>query len=364
MAVNCTQNFRQVGTASWSNLGEKVELSGEFGISVKDALIRSKANYDVNLQPIVALTPELVEAMKHDKNINAGDLMKYVIDGRKATMRMDNFKPLGCVSDGYGVYPNEKMFNLLGMLASGKDMNREDVPIVETAGVIDGGRRVFVTMRMPLPIRINTAADDIVNMYLIAQNSFDGSGNLQIAITPIRQWCSNQIAMIFKKAPYKISFRHTRYINERIDLMNEETAQMAYRTLGIYDVYKKHFEAELENLRSIKISDKQAESIIAESLLSEDVFKIFEANGGNIFHEDIPTRSQNIFTNAMEAFHDGVGQNNRELAGTGLHVINGLSTLFQNHSTFKNEEKKFISITEGNCFNKLQKAHELILMAA
>ena len=234
------------------------------------------------------------------------------------------------------------MFNLLGMLASGKDMNREDVPIVETAGVIDGGRRVFVTMRMPLPIRINTAADDIVNMYLIAQNSFDGSGNLQIAITPIRQWCSNQIAMIFKKAPYKISFRHTRYINERIDLMNEETAQMAYRTL----------------------SDKQAENIIAGALLSEDIYKIFEQNGGNIFHEDIPTRSQNIFTNAMEAFHNGVGQNNRELAGTGLHVINGLSTLFQNHSTFKNEEKKFISITEGNCFNKLQKAHELILKAA
>ena len=84
MAVNCTQDFRHVGTASWSNLGEKVELSGEIGISVKDALIRSKANYDVNLQPIVALTPELVEAMKHDKTINAGDLMKYVIEGRKA----------------------------------------------------------------------------------------------------------------------------------------------------------------------------------------------------------------------------------------------------------------------------------------
>jgi hypothetical protein len=66
----------------------------------------------------------------------------------------------------------------------------------------------------------------------------------------------------------------------------------------------------------------------------------------------------------MDALENGVGQENRELAGTGLFLINGITTLFQNSMSWKDREKKFLSITEGNCYNKLQKAHGLVLAAA
>ena len=360
--ANVTVDFRRTGTSCWTNLGETVECTGEYGISVKEALERSQANYQVEMQPVVALTPELVEAMSNDTMINAGDLLSHVIKGAKANMRMDNNRTVGLVSDSYGLVQNETMFNFLGMLASGKDMGRDELPIVETAGVIGGGERVFVTMRMPLPIRINTAKDDIVNMYLIAQNSFDGSGNLSVAITPIRQWCSNQIAMIFKHAIHKLSFRHTRLVNERMDLLNKETAEMAYKTLGMYDVYKSHFEAELEHLRNIRLSDKDCERILAEVLLPEESFDVYKLNDYNINSEDISTRSKNLFHNALNALHTGIGQqDNKELEGTGLYLINGLTTLYQNSIDWKDKEKKFLSITEGNVFNKVQKAHQLVL---
>jgi hypothetical protein len=358
-------DFRRTGTSCWSGLGEAVECTGEYGISVKEALERSKANYQVAMQPVVALTPELVEAMSNDSMINAGELLSHVIKGAKANMRMDNHDTIGLVSESYGLIQNETMFSYLGMLASGKDMGRDELPIVETAGVIGGGQRCFVTMRMPLPIRINTQKDDIVNMYLIAQNSFDGSGNMMVAISPVRQWCSNQISMIFKTAPYRLSFRHTRFVNERMDLLNKETADMAYRTLGMYDVYKSHFEAELEHLRNIKLAEKDCERILAEVLLPEESFDIYKLNDYNINADEISTRSKNLFHSALDALHTGVGQlDNKELEGSGLWLLNGLTTLYQNSINWKDKEKKFLSITEGNAFNKVQKLHSLILETA
>jgi len=352
------------GAGAWHGLGERVEVAGDTGINIIEALKKSQANYEVSLQPVVALTPELVEAMANDTMINAGELLHHVIDGAKTTMRMDNYKHLGLVSDGYGVLQNERMFQVLGMLTSGKDMNREDVPVVETAGVLGNGERAFVSMKMPDTIRINTAKDDIVNMYMIAQNSFDASGNFTIMVSPIRPVCQNTLLLAESMAKSKISFRHSRLINERVDMLDKDTAEMAYRTLGLYDTYKQYFEAELEHLRNIKLADKDCEKILAEALLADDVFKIYKENDFNINSEDISSRSKNILTNALDALESGIGQDNRELAGTGLGLINGLTTLFQNTMSWKDRDKKFLSITEGNCYNKLQKAHRLIREAA
>ena len=188
---------------------------------------------------------------------------------------------------------------------------------------------------------------------------------MSVAITPIRQWCSNQIAMIFRTAAHKLSFRHTRFVNERMDLLNNETAEMAYKTLGMYDIYKSHFEAELEHLRNIKLAEKDCERILAEVLLPEESFDIYKSNDYSIDADEISTRSKNIFHNALDALHTGIGQlDNKELEGTGLWLLNGLTTLYQNTMDWKDKEKKFLSITEGNAFNKVQKAHSLILEAA
>lgn len=352
------------GAGAWHGLGEKVNVEGDTGINIITALEKSRANYEVSLQPVVALTPGLVEAMANDEMINAGDLLKYIINGSKATMRLDTEKTLGVVSDTYGIVQNERMFQVLGMLATGKDAKKEDLPVVETAGVLGEGSRVFVSMKFPEPIRINTKKDDIINMYLIAQNDHTGMGNFSITVSPIRPVCQNTLMLSDRMAKGRITFRHTRFVNDRIDLLNNETAEMAYRTLGLYGAYKQYFETELEKLRSIRLTEKWCEKILAEALLTEDVFDIYRKNDYSINSDDISTRSKNMLSEAMDSLENGVGQDNRELAGTGLYLINGLTTYFQNTLNWKDKEKKFLSITEGNCYNKLQKAHHLVLEAA
>jgi phage/plasmid-like protein (TIGR03299 family) len=354
----------QKGAGAWHGLGEKVQVSGDTGINIIEALEKSHANYNVELQPLVCLTPELVEAMTNDQMINAGELLSHIVKGVKGTMRTDFNECLGTVSDGYGVIQNSRMFQMLGLLCSGKDMNREDVPVVETAGVLGKGERCFVSMKMPEPIRLGTKKDDDVNMYLLAQNSFDGSSNFSVYLTPIRTVCQNTLALAISMARSRISFRHTRLVNDRIDLLNKDVADMAYRTLGLYDVYKQHFEAELEHLRNIKLGEKDMEKILAEALMSEDAFKAYEKDNFNMFAEGVGTRSRNVLTAAMDSLESGVGQDNRELAGTGLYLINGITTYFQNTKNWNDKEKKFVSITEGDAYNKLQKAYNLVLQAA
>jgi hypothetical protein len=100
-------------------------------------------------------------------------------------------------------------------------------------------------------------------------------------------------------------------------------------------------------------------------LLPEESFDIYKLNDYNINADEISTRSKNLFHSALDALHTGVGQlDNKELEGSGLWLLNGLTTLYQNSINWKDKEKKFLSITEGNAFNKVQKLHSLILETA
>lgn len=351
------------GAGAWHGLGKRVNVDGDSGIDVKKALELSQANYNVQLQPILAVTPQLLDSISNDEMINAGELLKNIISGVKTTMRTDNNKPLGIVSESYGVLQNSRMFEVLGLIASGKDMNREDVPVVETAGVLGNGERCFVTMKFPTDIRLNTKKDDPISFYLVAQNSHDNSGTFKILISPVRVVCQNTLQLALNNAVSKISFRHTRFINERVDMLDKDTAEMAYKTLGIYDVYKQHLEAEFERLRKIKVNDKWAEKVLANALLPDDIYSIYKKNDYNINSDDISSRSKNLLHNALDVLDNGIGQDNAELRGTGMYVINGLTTFFQNEMNWNNKDKKFLSITEGTCYDKLQKAHKMLLEA-
>ena len=348
------------GAGAWHGLGERVDVEGDKGINVIEALERSKANFNVELQPIITLTPDMVTRINNGESIGADELNRQIITTSKATMRTDYNETLGIVSKDYGVVQNKRLFEVLSLIATGKDMNKEELPIVETAGVLGDGKRVFVSMKFPEPIRIGGTKDDIIDMYLIAQNDHTGGGMFSITVSPVRPVCSNTLMLADAQAVSRISFRHTRYVNDRINMIDKENAEMAYRTLGLYELYKKYFEEEIEKLRCIRLTEKQCEMIFAETLFTEDTFKIYKENDFNVNADGISTRAKNVLWSAMDALDNGVGQDNRDLAGTGLYAINGLTTYFQNSMNWSNGDKKFLSITEGKCYNNLHTAHKLI----
>jgi hypothetical protein len=55
----------------------------------------------------------------------------------------------------------------------------------------------------------------------------------------------------------------------------------------------------------------------------------------------------------------GIGQEYGE-AGTGMWVINGLTTYYQNEKNFSSEELKFNNLMTGTAAMKVQKAYDLL----
>ena len=147
----------------WHGLGVVLDKPP---ISIDAALDASGLGWGVNHRQVALVLP-------------AGGYLP--VEGYKANVRSDNGELLGIVSDDYSVIDNRSAFRFLDALIN------SDV-CWETAGSIHGGKRVFVTVRIPEWIEI---AGDQCGTYIFCLNSHDGSAALTSAISNIRVVCAN-----------------------------------------------------------------------------------------------------------------------------------------------------------------------------
>ena len=335
---------------AWHGLGQVFD--GQ--LSVKEALELSHADYKVEMQNVFAMTPALQDAMLHG-DVNPDLILDALIEGKKATMRMDSHKTLGVVSDSYGVVQNADAFQFVDTLCTGGTGN---TPVIECAGVLGHGERVFITAKFPEQIILDNKTDDRVDMYIVFTTSHDGTGAVNCMVTPTRVVCNNTLNFALRNNAGKISLRHTSGINGRLDLTKKENELFAYKTLHMYEIYKNSLEHEFEHLRSIRLSEKELDNILAEVLLSDNNVKLYKESGIN--HPDISTVGRNQFYAVKEAMEKGVGQEYGE-RGTAMWAINGLTTYYQNVKNFRDDEAKFTNIMQGTASIKLQKFHDLAL---
>ena len=334
---------------AWHGLGQVFDGP----LTVKEALELSHADYKVEMQNVFAMTPALQEAMTTG-TVNADLILDALVSGRKATMRMDTNKTLGIVSEQYGVVQNCDAFKFIDTLCTGG----ENTPVIECAGVLGHGERVFITAKFPEQIIIDNKSDDRVDMYVVFTTSHDGTGAVNCMVTPTRVVCNNTLNYAMYHNVGKISLRHTSGINGRLYLTNKENTEFAYRTLKMFDVYKNSLEQSFQHLRNINLSEKELDNILAEVLLSDSNIKLYRESGIN--HPDITSRGRNQFLGVKEAMESGVGQDFGE-RGTAMWALNGLTTYYQNAVKFRDDEQKFLSITNGTAAAKVQKFYDLAL---
>lgn len=337
---------------AWHGLGQVFD--GQ--LTVKEALELSHADYPVEMQQVFAMTPAIQQAMESG-TVDADLILDAIVRGRKATMRMDDCQPLGIVSDSYGVVQNRDAFQFIDTLCSG-ELGNDHVPVIETAGVLGHGERVFITAKFPEQIILDNKTDDRVDMYVVFTTSHDGSGAVNCIVTPTRVVCNNTLNLAMRHNAGKISLRHTSGINDRLDLTRKENAEFAFKTLNMYNIYKKSLEESFEHLRNIRLSEKDLDRIMAEVLLSEQNAKLFREQGIN--HPDISSVGRNLFNRVKETMENGVGQEYGE-RGTAMWAINGLTTYYQNEANYRNDEVKLNSVLMGNAAAKVQKAYELMV---
>lgn len=149
---------------------------------------------------------------------------------------------LGVVGTRYVPIQNEEAFDFLNYITD------ESGAVFETAGSLKNGRQVFMTMKFPKSMEL-AGGQDVVDYYLVASNSHDGSKSFTVAITPIRVVCANTLALGLDSAVSKIALKHTSGAKNKI--------QQARQTLGMVWKYQEAFEAEVQKLVAQPFTDKQ-----------------------------------------------------------------------------------------------------------
>jgi len=121
----------------------------------------------------------------------------------------------------------------------------------ETAGALDGGRRTFITMKLPeaISIRGHDGTADKTEMYFAGLNCNDGQNGLRGIVTGTRIVCGNTETIALRNAKASFSIRHT---------LSAATAISAAReALGLTWKYVEEFEKEVQKMFAQEMSDQQ-----------------------------------------------------------------------------------------------------------
>ena len=220
MAANVESMF-YVRETPWHGLGTRVEDA----ITSDQALTLAGLNWEVEQKPIYT-----------DCNL--------LIPNYKANIRNTDQQVLGVVTDKYKVVQNHEAFAFTDSLLG------EGVRY-ETAGSLQGGRKVWMLAKLPEKYIIG---GEKIEPYLVFSSSHDGSAAIKVCMTPIRVVCSNTLNLALTGAKRTWSAHHTGSIKNR---MHE-----ARETLDLAHLYMEKLGHEFEVLNKIKLTDTKVMEFI------------------------------------------------------------------------------------------------------
>ena len=124
---------------------------------------------------------------------------RLIIANYKDNIRSRDNCVLRVVSDRYQIVQNEEAFTFTDdLIGSGVRY--------ETAGALQGGRKVWLFGKLPERYII---AGKRIEPYLVFSNSHDGSTGIKIALTPVRVVCQNTLNLALNTARRSWSAKHT-----------------------------------------------------------------------------------------------------------------------------------------------------------
>lgn len=310
MAAN-VENMFYVRETPWHGLGTRVMEAPDS----KNALIMAGLDWKVIQEPIYTDQGE-------------------VISGYKANVRDSDRRVLGVVTNKYKVIQNDEAFAFTDSLLG------EGVRY-ETAGSLQGGRRVWMLARLPHEYIIS---GERISPFLVFSNTHDGSGAIKVALTPVRVVCCNTLNLALNTAKRSWSMIHTGDIREKM--------QEAKEALFMAEKYMDHLGKEFENLRRIKMPDKQVMEYIKLLLPVDNQATPQQVKNMMRLREDMKTR----YFDAPDL---------KDIGDNAYRFINAVSD-FATHSkplrqTTNYKENLFAKTVDGNPL--IDKAYQMICAA-
>lgn len=338
----------------WQQFGRSFE--GE-NVCVEDAIKEIGADFNVSKQPLIRVPQSVYDAINNGEEVGELNLSRAnLISSHSATVRDDKDFTLGVVGSEYGVVQNTKAFEFIDFI---KEVSGEE-PIVETAGLLGNGERLFVTCKLGADSYLNP--NDAVKNYVVFSTSHDNSGCVSCFFSPIRVICSNSLNMAIRECPNKVMFKHTKNVNKRLDWECEENRKKALEVFSKSVQFSEKWLENMQQLKSQTIDEKFKKDFVAKMYLNDAAFKLYTMNNNSWDGVDeISTRSKNQANALLDSIEYGVGQEYNK--GTKLWLINGLTTHIQNVQNWKDAETQFNSVMGGTENNRLQKAYNLLMAA-
>ncbi len=339
--------------SSWQLFGTSFDRP----VTIEEAIKTAGLDYTVDAQPLLRVPKEVIDAILNGESVDFTPTRQNIITSHKSTFRTDNNSTLGVVGRDYGIVDNTKAFEFINFI---KEVSGEE-PMIETAGALGYGERMFVTCRLGDDCYLNGNTDAVKN-YVVFTNSHDGSGAVMAFFTPVRVICQNTLNMAIRGAVNKVVFKHTKNVNTRLDWEIEENRRKSLEVFSKSVQFSKTFMDKMLMLKGETLTSDEIRDITHKMYLTPKQFDLFTQNNFNLEGiDEISTRTKNQISAFKDALDFGIGQENYR--GTKLWMLNGMTTLLQNEKKWKSEEDKFESIMGGDAAKKTQKMYDLLIAA-
>lgn len=348
-----TSSFFSRKELAWHGLGQVIQEA----VSPQEALRLANLDYEVGLAPLFAsFIPEGCTVIQSKDTFQNGNPMFEVVrDGiytnkyiakkgeqlltNKAVYRKDTLMPFGVVGNKYTVVQNIESLNFIyDILKHNPDIKEKNDIVIETAGVLGMGERIFVTAKLPKGFKIGEEKQD-TELYIVFTNSHDGTSSLTAMVTPIRVVCNNTLTAALGNNKSKVSFRHTANIANAMK-QGLNLLKLSYET---FDANMQAYNA----LLNIKVDAELVDKLICQAMLDDNQLLMVNKVGiRNVSKELISTNLINSIMDVRDFIYYGVGQETNK--GTAYWAYMGMNTYLNNGYNFRDKEAKFDSLLLPN----------------
>lgn len=183
----------------------------------------------------------------------------------------------------------------------------------ESAGMMGGGRQVFISCKVPAGVIVDAGGlDERTELFIIIQDTRDGSGSYRVMISPWRPLCQNTNRFALRDAVSVINLRHTVGLPGQLEKVR--------KVLGLTVKYADAFAAEETILARTKTTMAEFELLMAE--LSAEGKKDSD-NSGRVFsarNRGVEVRRTELANDRAEADLKARFEVETERVGTTLYA--------------------------------------------
>lgn len=226
------------GKTPWHKLGQEMsEL-----MTSQEALVNARLDWQVRLeQNYVCIDGEFIEVP------NTFSTVRNQQEGDDSIVLSKNGKT---VTSRYTPWQNVEALSFLD------DLVNTGEAVIEVAGALDEGQRIWVLARLPSYIKV-ADSDDVMN-YVLISNNHDGTGSIRIQPTMIRVVCNNTLTMALGSDKNRFVMRHTANVNNRVDEARE--------ILGLVNIRLGEWSASAEEMLRVKMTIEEMREYWEDSM--------------------------------------------------------------------------------------------------